>query len=66
MTNPANGKTVFVAGGAKGIGLAIVNALAADGYDVSFSYRGSAMPGSRSDQRAPGSVPGAIIQQLSG
>ena len=42
MTNPANGKTVFVAGGAKGIGLGIVKALAADGYDVSFSYRGSA------------------------
>jgi NAD(P)-dependent dehydrogenase (short-subunit alcohol dehydrogenase family) len=42
MTNPANGKTVFVAGGATGIGLAIVKALAADGYDVSFSYRGSA------------------------
>jgi len=33
---------VFVAGGAKGIGQAIVSALAADGYDVSFSYRGSA------------------------
>ena len=42
MTNSANGKTVFVAGGAKGIGLGIVKALAADGYDVSFSYRGSA------------------------
>ena len=42
MTNPASGKTVFVAGGATGIGLAIVNALAADGYHVSFSYRSSA------------------------
>ena len=42
MTNSANGKMVFVAGGAKGIGLAIVNALAADGFDVSFSYRSSA------------------------
>ncbi|HEY5775144.1 MAG TPA: SDR family oxidoreductase [Xanthomonadales bacterium] len=42
MTHIANGKTVFVAGGAKGIGLGIVKALAADGYDVSFSYRGSA------------------------
>ncbi len=41
MTDSANGKTVFVAGGSKGIGLAIVNALAADGYDVSFSYRSS-------------------------
>ena len=41
MTESANGKTVFVAGGARGIGLGIVNALAADGYDVSFSYRSS-------------------------
>jgi NAD(P)-dependent dehydrogenase (short-subunit alcohol dehydrogenase family) len=42
MTNTANGKTVFIAGGARGIGLGIVRALAAEGYDVSFSYRGSA------------------------
>jgi 3-oxoacyl-[acyl-carrier protein] reductase len=42
MTKSASGKTVFIAGGAKGIGLGIVRALAADGYDVSFSYRGSA------------------------
>jgi len=42
MTNSAIGKTVFVAGGARGIGLGIVKALAAEGYDVSFSYRGSA------------------------
>ncbi|MGA9575865.1 MAG: SDR family oxidoreductase [Lysobacterales bacterium] len=41
MTTTASGKTVFVAGGARGIGLGIVRALAADGYDVSFSYRGS-------------------------
>jgi len=42
MTHSASGSTVFVAGGAKGIGLGIVKALAADGYNVSFSYRGSA------------------------
>jgi 3-oxoacyl-[acyl-carrier protein] reductase len=41
MTDFANGKTVFVAGGSKGIGLGIVQALAADGFDVSFSYRSS-------------------------
>ena len=41
MTTEANGKTVFVAGGARGIGLGIVRALAADGYDIAFSYRGS-------------------------
>ena len=42
MTNTAHGKTVYIAGGAKGIGLGIVRALAADGYDIVFSYRGSA------------------------
>jgi NAD(P)-dependent dehydrogenase (short-subunit alcohol dehydrogenase family) len=47
MTHTANGKSVFVAGGAKGIGLGIVRALAADGYDVSFSYRGSAVEAAR-------------------
>jgi 3-oxoacyl-[acyl-carrier protein] reductase len=41
MTDFANGKTIFVAGGSKGIGLGIVQALAADGFDVSFSYRSS-------------------------
>ena len=42
MNNPASGKTVFVTGGARGIGRGIVSALAADGYHVSFSYRASA------------------------
>jgi len=42
VTGSASGKMVFVAGGARGIGQAIVSVLAADGYDVSFSYRGSA------------------------
>ena len=41
MTDSTNSKTVFVAGGARGIGLGIVNALVADGYDVTFSYRAS-------------------------
>jgi 3-oxoacyl-[acyl-carrier protein] reductase len=38
MTDTANGKTVFVTGGARGIGRGIVTALAADGYDVKFTY----------------------------
>ena len=42
MSDSAKDKTVFVAGGAKGIGLGIVHALAVDGFDVSFSYRSSA------------------------
>ncbi|MCJ7816163.1 MAG: SDR family NAD(P)-dependent oxidoreductase, partial [Xanthomonadales bacterium] len=42
MSNPSNGKTVFVTGGARGIGEGIVTALAADGYHVSFTYRASA------------------------
>lgn len=41
MTDSTDRKTVIVAGGAKGIGLSIVNALAADGFDVTFSYRSS-------------------------
>jgi NAD(P)-dependent dehydrogenase (short-subunit alcohol dehydrogenase family) len=41
MTDSTDSKTVFVAGGARGIGLGIVNALVADGYDVTFSYRAS-------------------------
>ncbi len=42
MNDTANGKTVFVTGGARGIGWSIVDALAADGYNVSFSYHSSA------------------------
>lgn len=42
MSSQPNSKTVFVTGGARGIGEGIVRALAADGYDVSFSYRSSA------------------------
>jgi NAD(P)-dependent dehydrogenase (short-subunit alcohol dehydrogenase family) len=41
VTDSASGKTIFVAGGSKGIGRAVVTALAADGYNVSFSYRSS-------------------------
>lgn len=44
MTHSAINKTVFVAGGAggsKGIGKGIVHALAAAGFDVSFSFRSS-------------------------
>lgn len=37
----AQGKMVFVAGGARGIGRGIVNALAAEGYNLGFTYRGS-------------------------
>lgn len=42
MTVSANGKTVFITGGARGIGRGAVCALAADGYNVTFSYRASA------------------------
>lgn len=42
MTDPGKGKSVFVTGGAKGIGQGIVTALAEDGYNITFSYLGSA------------------------
>lgn len=42
MSKPASGKTVFVTGGARGIGAAIVSALADDGFDVCFTYSSSA------------------------
>lgn len=42
MSTSASGKTIFVTGGAKGIGKGIVDALAADGFDVSFTYSASA------------------------
>jgi NAD(P)-dependent dehydrogenase (short-subunit alcohol dehydrogenase family) len=42
VTSTASGKTVFVTGGARGIGKAIVSALAADGFNVSFTYSASA------------------------
>jgi len=41
MSVKPNGKTVFVTGGARGIGEGIVRALAADGYNLSFTYRSS-------------------------
>lgn len=41
MSETNKGKTVYVAGGARGIGRGIVTALAADGYDVTLTYRGS-------------------------
>ena len=42
MTDAAQDKTVFVTGGARGIGRGIVTALAADGFHVIFTYAGSA------------------------
>jgi 3-oxoacyl-[acyl-carrier protein] reductase len=41
VTDSASGKTIFVAGGSKGIGKAVVEALSSEGYDVTFSYRSS-------------------------
>jgi len=42
VNDTASGKTIFVTGGARGIGRGIVTALAADGFDVTFSYSASA------------------------
>ena len=64
MTNPASGKTVFVAGGAKGIGLGIVTALAEDGYDVTFSYRGSADEAARASKDLQDRYPSQVINSI--
>lgn len=64
MTNPANGKTVYVAGGARGIGLGIVRALAADGYDIAFSYRGSATDATQACKDLQAMYPGQSISAI--
>jgi 3-oxoacyl-[acyl-carrier protein] reductase len=64
MTNSASGKTVFVAGGAKGIGLGIVTALAEDGYDVTFSYRGSADQAAQACKDLKGRYPSQLINSV--
>jgi 3-oxoacyl-[acyl-carrier protein] reductase len=64
MNNPANGKTVYVTGGAKGIGLGIVQALAADGYDVSFTYRGSVNEAAQVSKDLQAQYPGQSINSL--
>jgi 3-oxoacyl-[acyl-carrier protein] reductase len=57
LTESANEKTVFVAGGSKGIGEAVSRALAADGYNVSFSYRSSPDEASRLQESLQGQHP---------
>jgi len=64
MTETASGKTVFVAGGAKGIGLGIVRALAADGYNVTFTYRGSATEAGQAEQQLRETYPSQTIKAL--
>jgi 3-oxoacyl-[acyl-carrier protein] reductase len=64
VTNPANGKTVYVAGGARGIGLGIVRALAADGYDIVFSYRGSAAEATQAAKDLQAMYPGQSISAI--
>jgi 3-oxoacyl-[acyl-carrier protein] reductase len=62
VTDTASGKTVFVAGGARGIGQAIVSALAADGYDVSFSYRASADEAAQLSENLQSQYPSQTIR----
>jgi len=64
MTDTAKGKTVFVAGGAKGIGLGVVRALAADGFDVTFSYRGSATEAAEVKKQLQEAYPSQTIEAV--
>lgn len=61
MSVQPNGKTVFVTGGARGIGEGIVRALAADGYNVSFTYRSSAEKAEHLKDQLQGGFPGQTI-----
>ncbi len=60
----ASRKTVFVAGGARGIGLGIVNTLAADGFDVTFSYHSSAEEAQQAAQSLQARYPQQVISSL--
>ncbi len=51
-----------MAGGSKGIGRAVVNALAAEGYDVSFSYRSSPDEAKQLQSSLESSYPGQKIE----
>lgn len=42
MTGQGSGRRVLIVGGGKGVGAAIVRAMAAQGYDIDFTYRASA------------------------
>jgi NAD(P)-dependent dehydrogenase (short-subunit alcohol dehydrogenase family) len=53
-----------VAGGARGIGLGIVRALAADGYDIAFSYRGSAAAATQACEDLQTMYPGQSISAI--
>jgi len=64
VNSPANGKTVFVTGGARGIGLAIVRALAEDGYDVSFTYRSSGDQALQAREELQASYPDQAIHAI--
>jgi len=64
MTDTAKGKTVFVAGGAKGIGLGVVRTLAADGYNVTFSYRGSVTEAAEAQVQLQQAYPSQSIEAV--
>jgi len=64
MTETAKRKTVFVTGGAKGIGLGVVRALAADGFDVTFSYRGSGAEAAQAKKQLREAHPSQSIEAV--
>jgi NAD(P)-dependent dehydrogenase (short-subunit alcohol dehydrogenase family) len=64
MSETNKGKTVYVAGGARGIGRSIVSALAADGYDVILSYRGSVENAAKICDELSGKYPDQSISSV--
>jgi 3-oxoacyl-[acyl-carrier protein] reductase len=56
--------TVLVTGGAKGVGAAIVRALAAAGHDIDFTYRSSAAQAEALAAEIAADYPGRAIRAL--
>ena len=57
-------RRVLVVGGGKGVGAAVVRGLAADGYDVDFTFRSSAAPAEALIAEVTAANPGCAIRSL--
>jgi 3-oxoacyl-[acyl-carrier protein] reductase len=65
VTAASDRKRVLVTGGGRGIGAAIVSALAADGYDVVFTYRSARDEAEAQTRRLGAAHPGLAVEARS-